>query len=386
MSNSYFIRVMVLPAFIWLSVFFGGSTGSGIEVVQYFTRHGPTGGLVVIGMVLVLMFVVIFSCFELARLYKAYDYRKIAGLILGRFWWLYELTIILSLIIVIAISSSAAANVIGEHFNISLFWGQVGLLFLVILLTYKGREFIERSMTLTSSVLLVVLTIIIGYVFIHFGEQTSANFAASSITGNEFGSALEYSVVNIAFFPLLLFIAKELKTRSETLVSALSVSIIGLLPLLVLHYILSSHISELLDSSGNIAEGIIVPMYWLLENLNSTWLIEIYVIVLFFLIVQTGVGMMQGLIERIDNYLLTKQNKKMTAKQHGLVSAVVIFLCLIMSAAGVVQLILTAYSILFVCFILVFFIPLLTMGVYQIYQGNKLAKLAKLEQAELEST
>ena len=374
MSNSFFSRVIFIPAAVWLSVFFGGSMGSGVELVQYVTVNGPVGGLVAIASIVTVIALVIFMCFELSRKYQAYDYRKFAKIILGKFWWLYEVAILLSMIIVIAISSTAAGTVLGEYFDTNNFIGQVLLLATVIFFTYKGREFIEKSMEFASASLLIILAIIAGYVFLNLGDITSAQFANDSVSAAPIGVGMQYAMVNVAFFPLLLFAGRKIQKRKESLIAGISAAVVGVLPLIALHYAMVSHYPEVLTSGAE------VPVYWLLEKLGSEWLIDIYVVILFVLILQTGVGMMQGFVERIDNYLQEKKGKTLTAKEHALTAGTMVIFSLLLSTMGIVALILAGYKFLFLTFIVVFFIPLLTIGVYKVFSTKTDALTTEAEQ------
>lgn len=364
MSKSFFVRVMLIPAAVWLSVFFGGSMGSGIELIQYVTINGPIGGLIAIATIAVVVGFVMYLCFEIARQNKAYDYREFSKVILGKGWWLYEIVILISMIIVIAISSTAAGTVIGKHLDSNIYIGQTILLAVVIFFTYKGREFIEKSMAVASVSLLVVLSIVVGYVFFNLGDVTAANFSKDNVSVAPVGVAFQYALVNISFFPLLLFGARQLATSKESLVASISAAVVGVLPLLALHYAFVSHYPEIISNGAD------VPVYWLLETLNSAWLIDVYVVILFVLITQTGVGMMQGFVERLDSYMQKSKGKKMTPLQHSASAGFMVVLSLILSSMGIVALILAGYSFLFMSFIAVFFIPLITVGVYKLVKGK----------------
>ncbi|NMP14740.1 hypothetical protein [Thalassotalea sp. Y01] len=364
MGNTFLTRIIMIPAAVWLSVFFGGSMGSGVELVQYITSNGPIGGFVAIGSVALVVMAVMFCCFELSRRYKAYDYRQFSKVILGKLWWLYEIAILLSMIIVIAISSTAAGTVLGEYLQTNHYVGQVALLAVVIFFTYKGREFIEKSMTIASMSLLLILAIIAGYVYVNLGEIVAFELANDEVSLAAASVGSQYAMVNVAFFPLLLFAGRHIKKSTDSVVASISAAIVGVLPLAALHFAFLSYYPEVLTS------GVEVPVYWLLEQLESTWLIDVYVLILFVLILQTGVGMMQGFVERIDNYMQEKHNKTLSATQHAGVAGSMVLLSLALSTLGIVALILAGYKFLFMIFIVVFFIPLFTVGIYKLLKTS----------------
>ena len=46
MNTAFLTRVFLIPSAVFLSVVFGGSYGSGREVVEFISKNGPMGGLV----------------------------------------------------------------------------------------------------------------------------------------------------------------------------------------------------------------------------------------------------------------------------------------------------------------------------------------------------
>ena len=76
-------RRFLLPGFVFQSMCIAGGYGTGRELVEFFLRFGPAGGLQ--GMIPATL-VVSAGCivaFELARMTKAFDYRSFLRILLG---------------------------------------------------------------------------------------------------------------------------------------------------------------------------------------------------------------------------------------------------------------------------------------------------------------
>ena len=73
--NSRLFQLYVVTPAVFCSVILGGGYGTGREVVEYFTQHGPSGGLLAIGTAAIGFFLVLYATFELARQNDAHDYR-----------------------------------------------------------------------------------------------------------------------------------------------------------------------------------------------------------------------------------------------------------------------------------------------------------------------
>jgi len=102
-----------------------------------------------------------------------------------------------------------------------------------------------------------------------------------------------------------------------------------------------------------------LPTYFLFENSSPAWALNFYVIVLFVLVAQTGVGVLQGFIERLDAWREQKTGRPMSKLSHGLTAGFMMIASLVLGSMGIVALILQGYVVLSASFLVVFTIPLL---------------------------
>jgi len=110
-----------------------------------------------------------------------------------------------------------------------------------------------------------------------------------------------------------------------------------------------------------------LPAYHLMGTLGSSLLLDLYVAVLFVLIAQTGVGMLQGFLDRVDSWHITRRGKSLSNMGHGTVAVGMVVSSMALSSLGIIALILTGYTFLALSFILVFAVPLMTRGIWLIY-------------------
>jgi uncharacterized membrane protein YkvI len=353
---------MLIPSVVWLSVVFGAATGTGREIVEFLVPAGAWGGIVTICVITLVYTVGFFLCFELARIFKAYDYQLLSTQFLGKFWPAYEVAVLLAMVLSLAIVSTASGEIFFTQFRLPRLWGVVGLLTIVIVFTYYGRVFIEKTMALTS-MLLVMTFIYMGFQIIGSDEiAISDTFASSEVHFRGVTNGLIYSIVIVALMPLILYAGRGIRTRSESVLASACTGIAGALPLFFLHTIFSPGYPEILDAE--------MPTFWLLENISPDWFIDIYTIILFIMIVQTGVGMMQGFIERMDSWYMQRHGESLSPFRHAMLSGLTLLISLLLSTVGFIDLVRNSYWLLFYCFILVFWIPLMTIGVYKVCKHN----------------
>ena len=114
-----------------------------------------------------------------------------------------------------------------------------------------------------------------------------------------------------------------------------------------------------------------IPVYWMIERYAPTLFLSIFVVMLLGTLIQTGAGLIQGFVERIESAL--------TVKEDGIGLSVIprtllIIGVLVVSAAfsflGIVALIGKGYSLLAVGFGLVYVLPLLLRGVQYFWVGE----------------
>ncbi len=123
-----------------------GGYGTGRELVEFFLKFGPIGGLLGMWLVSVVIWCAVCAVtFELARLCKTYDYRTFARQLLGRLWWSYEICYLIMMLIVLSVIAAAAGSIVQQLFSAPYFVGVVLMMGAVGFLVLKGTPLVESS-------------------------------------------------------------------------------------------------------------------------------------------------------------------------------------------------------------------------------------------------
>lgn len=359
MPSSYFSRVVLIPSTVFLSVMFGGAFGSGREVVEFISKHGPEGGFLSMATIAFVYSVCLFLCFELSRKFQAYEYRSFFRVLLGKGWFFYEIIIMLGLVVALAICASSAGSIFGSHFGIPYLAGGFCLLLIVVILNYFGREMVERSMIYAVTALAVLLLYLMAQVLSHHGDALIATFAEHGVDTAAISSGFKYGFSNAGFIPLLLYCCRDLKSRRESLIAGVCAGCAGIAPGIAFH------LSFMVDYPAIINQEL--PTYWILSQVTSPLFLNIYVAVLFVMVAQTGVGLLQGVLERVDSWMNERRGKPLPPLGHALVSGGALIASTLLATMGLVELVVRGYSFFSAAFVLIFFIPLFTYGVYKIW-------------------
>lgn len=363
MGNTYFSRVILIPSAVFLSALFGGAYGSGREIVEFISRHGPVGGFVAITTIAVAYAICLFLVFELARVFRIFEYRGFAKRLLGKAKFLYEILIMIGLLLALAICASAGGAIAESYLGVSTTVGGAGILFIIVGLTYFGRKIVEDSMILSVSALGLILVYLVYVAVDKFGGDISATFASEPVVFGGIGTGIKYALTNCGFLPLLLYCMRDLQSRSETAVTALTAGLIGVIPAIAFHLVFMMSYPEIVDQQ--------LPTYWLIENIMSATFLGAYVLVVFVLVAQTGVALLQGVVESLDELMIKRRGKALTPLGHASVSGLAVLVASLFASIGIVELIIRVYGFLSISFFVVFFIPLFTWGAYLIWRGAK---------------
>ena len=360
MASSYFSRVILIPSTVFLAALFGGAYGSGREVVEFISRHGPVGGLIAIIAIAVTYAICLFLVYEMARMFRAWEYRGFANHLLGKAKILYEILLMIGLLLGLAICASAGGAIAKSYFGVTELAGGAGVLFIIVGLIFFGRKIVEDSMILSVSALGLILVYLLYVVLTNHGAEIGTAFGATPMVTDGIGTGMKYALTNCGFLPLLLYSVVDLKSRKETAVTAITAAVAGVIPAIAFHLTFMMSYPEIVDQQ--------LPTYWVIENIMPAAFLGVYVLVVFVLVAQTGVALLQGVIESLDKLVHSRRGRAMSRIGHASISGISVALASVFASVGIVELIIRVYGFLSISFFVVFFVPLFTRGAWLIWR------------------
>jgi uncharacterized membrane protein YkvI len=355
---SRFLRLYIVPGAVIQSVMVGGGYGTGREIVEYFTSYGALGGILGLGVAFIVLATVIALTFEFARVFRAYDYRKFCKYLLGPGWVIYEVLIILLFLLVLAVLASAAGNILRDNFGIPYGAGLVVMLGVVGVLTFFGRALVAAALTFWSFFLYVVFIVFLVAVFSSDQFSLTSTLGAGDVVSGWWLSGLQYAAYNVAGIPLLLYVARNFETRNEAVLSGISASVMALVPALIFQLAFVAASPDVLSEA--------IPVYWMISQLGMTAFLMIYTVMLFGTFIETGAGILQGINERIDGYLAETSGSSLSPVNRSAIAVFAILVSAGLSFIGITDLIARGYGTLAWGFLVVYVIPLMTIGVVKL--------------------
>jgi uncharacterized membrane protein YkvI len=361
MSQPSAFRRYLLPGFVFQSVVIAGGYGTGRELVEFFLTQGPLGGLLAILVTTVIWSAVSMATFELARLWGTFDYRHFFQHLLGPAWWLFELCYVGLLLIILAVVAAASGAILEETFGLDYWIGVVGVMVAVGALVFGGNRSIERFFAVWSVVLYALYVVFFAWCFKSFGGAITANLTAEPVGGGWLWAGLRYAGYNLAVIPPVLATLRVHSNRTETFTAGALAGPIAMIPGLLFFLCTVGQYPAIVDAR--------VPANDLLEILGSRTFQIAFQVVLFGTLVETGTGLIHAFNERISG-LRADTDREFGRWMRPAVAVGLLTLGTIISQFGLIDLIAKGYGTLTVGFILVYVLPVLTLGVWKIRQST----------------
>jgi len=358
-SNAY--KKYLLPGFISQSVIIAGGYGTGRELVEYFAQYGPTGGLMGMFFVTIVLWAVVYAAsFEFARVFRSYDYRTFFNRLLGRGWVLYEICYLLLLLLVLGVVGAAAGSILKDTFGIHPIVGSAILLILIAVLAYWGSEAIAVTLSWWSFILYAVYIVFLIAGISKFGSAISQNLGSGIVKPGWALGGFKYAFYNLGCFPAVLFALRYIETRKEAIISGILASFITMIPGFFFYLVVIGFYPEILPME--------VPAYYALQKIGIPALLATYMIVLFGTLIETGTGFIHAVNERINSYLVDTKGYEMPRIWRGALAFAMALIGLLISTFGLIALIAKGYGTISWGFFILHGVALFTIGVYKLHK------------------
>jgi uncharacterized membrane protein YkvI len=343
-----------LPGFVFQSIVVGGGYGTGRELVQFFLTKGPLGGYLGMLVATLTWGVILALGFELARSGGLYDYRTFTRSLLGRAWIVFEALYVASAILAVAVVGSAAGELSAEMFGSAALLGTIAAVVAVAFFAFWGSAMIERFFSLWSIALYAVYLIMIAMVVPRFGGAIARNAAVSEPGAPWLLGGLEYAAYNLAALPAMLFVARHLETRRDSMIAGFMAGLIAMFPGVLIYTALLAFYPAIVEES--------IPANFVLAQLGSPGFQLFFQLVLFGTFIETGTGMIHGFNERVAGYLEERGRELTHWRRLGIAAALLVVSVWLADRFGLIALIERGYGLITYGYWLLFLLPILVVG------------------------
>ena len=202
--------------------------------------------------------------------------------------------------------------------------------------------------------------IVWAYILMIKGGDALANLSAGLSRGSAWEAIVDgfrYTMYNLCVVIPALSFVDRFKGRFESLLATIASIILVYGATVALWLCFMAYYPDVIYMT--------VPLYDILKKLGATWLLAIYVFWIFYTLIETALGMIYGLIRRIDAQLGLK-GKKLTRFQEAILAGVSMVIAIVTAQAGLVALVAQGYGTIAWGYALVYFLPLIVIGTIRI--------------------
>jgi uncharacterized membrane protein YkvI len=372
-ASSAFQR-LVLPGLAFKAAVIGGGYATGRELAEYFIPSGPQGGVLAILVTMLCWSVICALTFALAHATRRFDYRGFFAELLGPFAFVFELAYLVFMVLILAVFG-AAAGAIGE----AMFgWPKlVGTLLLVLgigAFTAYGNRSVERLFKWVSFFLYGVYVVFVVLVLTRFGDRALAIFNTPVPTTGWLEGGLTYAGYNIVGAVIILPLARHFTSRRDAVVAGLLSGPLAMVPGLLFFICMIAWYPQI--------GGEALPSDYMLRKLDLPVFHLLFQAMIFSALLESGAAAVHAANERIAVAWQERRRAPMPKRWRlAVAGALLVGSIFIADRFGLVALIAQGYRGLAWLFLVVYVLPLLTVGAWRLRRRSPRLAVASSNEA-----
>ena len=349
----------ILPGLAFKAAVIGGGYATGRELAEYFIPSGPQGGLLAIMVAMLCWSAICALTFAVAHATRSFDYRRFFVMLLGRFAFLFELAYLVFMVLILAVFGAAA----GEIFAAMLGWPTlVGTLLLMVTIggfVAFGNETVEALFKWVSILLYGTYALFVVLVLARFGEPAMATLATPHPTTGWLQGGLTYAGYNIVGAVIVLPLVRHFLSRRDAVVAGVLSGPLAMLPGLLFFLCMLAWYPRIGDEA--------LPSDFILRQLQLPVFHLLFQLMIFSALLESGTAVIHACNERIAHAWRARGAAGMgRGARLSVASVLLVGSIFIADRVGLVALIAQGYRGLAYLFLVVYIVPLLTVGLWRL--------------------
>jgi uncharacterized membrane protein YkvI len=358
MRKEHWFNIYFLPGFIFQSLVIGGGYATGRELVEFFLSLGPWTGLLAMLVATLMWSLVTAAAFEFARCTRSFDYRSFFRQLLGPGWFLFELAYLILMLLVLAVIAAASGDMLQHSFGLAPLAGTLLLMLAIGILTFYGNDAIEKFMSAWSFVLYGVYIVFLAWGLSLHGGKIAQGFANATLGDGWLLGGVRYAGYNLAVIPAVLFCIRHVQRRRQALISGGIAGLLAIIPAVLFYCVMVGFYPAIVQQS--------VPLSAMLASFHAHWFELLFQVVIFGTFIETGTGLLHAINERVAHTVAERGRSLPPYMRPLLAVGALAFAIVAGNQLGMVRLIASGYGLLTWAIVLLFVVPLLTVGVLRI--------------------
>jgi len=363
-SGSSWFQRYLLPGFAFKAVVIGGGYATGRELAEFFLPSGPRGGLLAIFLAMVIWSAVCAVTFCLAYATKSWNYRTFFQNLLGPFWVIFEVCYLLFIILILAVFGAAAGAIGTALLGWPALVGTLSLIACISFVTTYGTASVERLFKWVSIFLYAVYAIFVVLSFFAFGDRILVNLAAPAPHEGWVLGGFTYAGYNVVGAVIILPVLRHLTSNKNAIIAGVLAGPFAMIPALLFFICMIAYYPQI----GSEA----LPSDFLLKRLNFPAFHYLFQLMIFLALLESGTGCVHAFNERIAQAYSARKGGSLSKSARLWITGALLLGSIFLAARfGLVTLIARGYRGLAYMFLAVFVLPVMTIGVWQLYARRK---------------
>ncbi len=359
--SSRFQRFL-LPAFAYKAVVIGGGYATGRELAEFFLPSGPWGGVAAMLLATLIWSGVCVATFLFSRASNTRDYQSFVRALLGPGWIAFELSYLLFVVLILAVFG-AAAGAIAQSLGFSSLAGTLLLMASIALVVAYGNTSVERLFTIVSFLLYGVYALFLVLALTHFGGQIVAGFSRHVPMDGWVKGGITYASYNIVGAVVILPVLRHLTSNRDAVIAGLIAGPLAMLPALLFFCCMMAYYPQIGQAT--------LPSDFLLQRLDLPLFRVLFQLMIFSALLESGTGAVHAINERIGHAWQRRHGQGLGRRARLGIALAILTGCMFIAARfGLVALIANGYRLLAAMFLLVYVLPVLTVGIYKLRSGT----------------
>ena len=348
----------ILPGLAFKAVVIGGGYATGRELAEFFLPAGPWGG--VAGMILATLIWsgVAATTFAFAHAVGARDYRALFAALLGPGWIVFEIAYLLFVVVVLAVFGAAAGAIGAATLALPPLAGTLALAAAIVAFATFGNASVERLFKYVSFLLYGVYAVFLVLAVTQFGGAIGQAFAAAPLPHDWVTGGITYASYNIVGAVIVLPVLRHLTSRRDAVTAGLIAGPLAMAPAIVFFVAMTAFLPGI--------AGATLPSDTMLGALHLPAFRILFQAMIFAALLESGTGAVHAIVERVAH----ASRRPVGAVARAVLAAVVVTVCIFVADRfGLVALIARGYRALAVVFLIVYVLPLVTIGLARLVRS-----------------
>lgn len=361
-GSSRFQRFL-LPGLAFKSVVIGGGYATGRELAEFFLPSGPQGGIMGMVFAMLIWSAVCALTFMFAQANSTFEYRAFFRRLLGPFWHLFEIAYVIFMVLILAVFAAAAGAIVQAMTGWPTLVGTLMLMLGIGMFCAFGNQLVERLFQWASIFLYAVYALFLLFTLTSFGDRIAESVQLPVATDGWAMGGLSYASYNVVAAVVILPIARHFVCRRDALVAGLLAGPLAMLPAILFFVCMIAWYPLIGEQT--------LPSDFMLQKLDRPWFHVVFQAMIFLALLESGVGAVHAINERVAAAWQQRRHIVMPNTYRIAIAALLLIgSVFVADRFGLIALIAKGYRALAWMFLLVYVVPLMTIGTWRIWRSH----------------